>query len=117
MPRPPRRPEFRLNASDYKAILRYYNIPHDGATYAELRDNAQDILGKKMCRCIKKIQKSREAPAYESRAIAICRDSVMTKKKLKFYNFKCKQTYKLRPKKHSTRSLTVYKLKRGALPV
>ena len=105
----------RLTRADYVTILEYYNIDHTNMTYENIKDKAQDILGKKMCRCIKKIQKSPYRPQNESRAIAICRDSVLKKKNLKTYTFKCKQKYKLLPRKNTRRKLTIYKTKPGPL--
>ena len=51
-------------------------------------------LATKLCKCIKKVRKS-NPDISEQQAIGICRKSVLHKKKLDVFKFKCKQKYKL----------------------
>ena len=71
----------KLTKRDYLSILKYYNIDYRGMTELALKQKAEDILATKMCRCIKAVQKYNISP--EKNAIAICRDSVLKKKKSK----------------------------------
>jgi hypothetical protein len=107
--------DINLTSADYVAIMNYYQVDTTGLTPKVIKEKAETLLGKKLCKCIKKIQASRHSPADESRAIAICRDSVLTRKGLRNYNFKCKRTYKLLPQKHTRKKLLVYKRQRGPL--
>ena len=111
-----RRPlDINLTGADYKVILNFYGIPHANLNAADIKKKAEKILGTKMCKCIKRVQKSRHAPVDESRAIAICKNSVLTKKKLRIYNFQCQGSYKLRPQKRTRKRLVVYKTVKRAL--
>ena len=88
----------KLNKSDYLNILRFYNINiSSDAKINEIRNKAEDIISKKLCRCIKKIQKPKDL--NESRAIAICQNSVLGKKNIKINRFTCKKKPKLLGKK------------------
>ena len=75
-----------LVKKDYLAILHFYNIDSSGMKLAELRDVSNDILANKLCRCIKKIDTANEASS-----IAICKNSILTKKGLTAGKFKCKK--------------------------
>lgn len=111
-----RRPlDINITGTDYKVILNFYGIPHANLNAAEIKKAAEAILGSKMCKCIKRVQKSRFPPADESDAIAICKNSVLTKKKLRVYNFQCKGSYKLLPQKRTRKRLLVYKTVKQAL--
>ncbi len=89
----------KLTKWDYLSILKYYNIDSKGMTELALKKNAEDILARKMCRCIKAVQKYNTSP--EKRAVAICRDSVLKKKNLNNFTFTCKKKVKFNlPKDH-----------------
>ena len=111
-----RRPlDIHLTGADYKVILIFYGIPIANLTAREIKTKAEAILGTKMCKCIKRIQTSKHKPADESRAIAICKNSVLTKKKIRIYNFQCKRSYKLLPQKNTRKRLLVYKREKQPL--
>lgn len=111
-----RRPlDITITGADYKVILNFYGIPHANLNAAEIKKAAEAILGSKMCKCIKRVQKSRHKPLVESQAIAICKDSVLTKKQLRIYNFKCKGKNTLLPQKKTRKRLVVYKTVKQAL--
>ena len=76
-----------LTHEDYKKILDYYDIPMPN-TRSKLKSAAESVLAKKLCRCIKKVQKSRKDKS-ERIPTGICRDSVIHKKKLDIYQFQC----------------------------
>ena len=99
----------KLTKRDYLSILKYYNIDHKGMTEQVLKQNAEDILATKMCRCIKAVQKYNTSP--EKNAIAICRDSVLKKKNLNNFTFTCKKTVKFNLPKGRTRKDAVIKTK------
>ena len=73
----------QLNKADYLAILNYYDIPLEKNTSIQyIKKTAEDILANKLCKCIKKVDPTLKA---ESKAIAICTDSVLRKKYLKSF--------------------------------
>lgn len=84
----------KLNKKDYITILEYYkiNIPVNAKLH-EIQILAEDIIAEKLCRCIKKVQKIDDED--ESRAIAICKNSILGNKKLKISRFTCKKKPKL----------------------
>ena len=47
-----------LTKEDYITILQYYSIPYHNLTKFELEHQAENILANKLCRCIKKVEKS-----------------------------------------------------------
>ena len=100
---------------DYLDILKYYKIDAEHLKKNDVRKKAEHLLATKLCKCIKSIKKRAGANAMgtgtrtgESRAIAICYDSVIRKKGLKTFKFKCKNGARLLPKK-GTRKITVIK--------
>ena len=83
----------RLSQNDYISILKYYNIDFTGMKINVIKQTAEDILAKKLCRCIKSVDKygkSNKRSNYNKKrlqktikAIAVCKNSVFTKKNLK----------------------------------
>jgi hypothetical protein len=96
---------------DYLDILKYYKIDSSHMKKTDVRKKAEHLLATKLCKCIKKRAGANAmgTSATESRAIAICYDSVIRKKGLKTFKFKCKNGARLLPKK-GTRKITVIKL-------
>jgi hypothetical protein len=95
-----------LNQNDYIKILNYYDIafsPKDSSK--TIKNKAETILAEKLCKCIKKVRKSDsvDAASYdndnhsesESKAIAICSNSIFEKKGLERGLFDCKRKPKL----------------------
>jgi len=72
-----------LTKKDYITVLNYYKqtIPTKAKT---IKQNAEKILRDKLCRCIKKVDKTNEA-----RSIGICTRSVFNKKGLTRGKFNC----------------------------
>ena len=80
-----------LSKDDYLEILRYYNIDVDQKSrITSLKKMVEEIIAQKLCSCIKKVDNSKHEKD-EARPIAICTDSVVTKKNLKINSFKCKK--------------------------
>ena len=77
----------KLNNSDYKTILNYYNLPIPNHK-STLKNKAEQILSEKLCRCIKKVGKSVKS---ESKAIGICTRSIFKRKGLKRGKFTCQK--------------------------
>jgi len=103
----------RLSLKDYITILKYYNIDYSLMNAKTIKQEAEDILAKKLCRCIKKVDKTNSLDG-ESKAIAVCKNSVFTHKNLKLTKFKCKRTPKLFPNKSGNKLLkTMKKIKLG----
>ena len=83
-----------LSTADYKSILKFYGYANDALREMRPRDikvKAEQLLATKLCRCIKAVSKA--SPKNEKRAIAICYNSVIQKKR-----FKAKRTQNLRTK-------------------
>ena len=87
----------RLTSNDYLTILDYYNIDYRGIKKTRRKLLAKNILANKLCRCIKKISKSNK-----TQSIAICKNSIFTKKRFTFGRFKCKKGAALIPSKNGT---------------
>jgi hypothetical protein len=75
---------YSLSNKDYISILHYYNLPipkqHD-----DIKIQAEKILAKKLCSCIKKVG------APEAKSIGICTRTIFNRKGLKRGTFKCKR--------------------------
>jgi len=73
-----------LKNKDYINILKFYkmNIPKSKRL---LKQQAENILSEKLCRCIKKVEKT-----DEKTAIAICSKTIFNRKGLKRGKFNCK---------------------------
>jgi peptide deformylase len=79
----------RLNAQDYKKILEYYKLKiPTRSSLSNLKKRAEKALVEKICNCTKKL-KSRMS---ETKAIGVCANSVLKKKKLMYHRFTCKKT-------------------------
>lgn len=79
-----------LDKEDYLNILKFYNIKldyHFNLSY--LKKLVEKIIAKKLCSCIKKVDNTKYED--EERPIAICINSVVTKKRLKIGKFTCKK--------------------------
>jgi hypothetical protein len=90
----------QLTNNDYKQILEYYKKPIPQSSRI-LKQNAEEIIAKKLCRCIKKID-----PVNEAKSIGICTKTILNKKGYTRGIFKCKgkETIKLKKiKKNKTR--------------
>jgi hypothetical protein len=79
----------RLNATDYKKILEYYKlkIPTRSTTLSNLKKRAEKALVDKICNCTKKLK----SQMSETKAIGVCVNSVLKKKKLMYHRFTCKK--------------------------
>ena len=97
----------RLKNSDYITILKYYDIDVKGMKKKDLKRKAEDLLANKLCRCIKKVDNNDKS---ESRAIAICKSSVLFKKGLRNYGFKCKPNARFISKKGTAKKLIKFEL-------
>uniref|UniRef100_A0A6C0BR50 Uncharacterized protein n=1 Tax=viral metagenome TaxID=1070528 RepID=A0A6C0BR50_9ZZZZ len=74
-----------LTIDDYTKVLKYYekNIPTDKN---KLKQDAENIIAQKLCNCIKNINRKY---TEEPKSIGICKNSVLKKKNLSIYKFKC----------------------------
>ena len=96
----------KLSKNDYNTILKFYNIILPKNTKLKvIREIAEQLLAEKLCRCIKRVHRPKDL--NEERAIAICQNSVLTKKKLKINKFTCKKKPKLLPKKGNRSKLFI----------
>lgn len=110
----------RLSQKDYKKILKFYKLPIHKNKYTR-KKKAETILAEKLCKCIKKVVKSRKykipiatqtrrkmkitEKQNEKIAVGICRNSVVTKKNLKSFSFTCKKKPAFRNRKGNTYTL------------
>lgn len=72
-----------LTNKEYIQILSYYkkNIPKNRT---QLKIQAEQILGDKLCKCIKKVE-----PTNESKSIGVCTKTVLNSKGLTRGKFNC----------------------------
>lgn len=87
----------KLSNKDYKKIVEFYNL-NTLKNNNSYKNTAEQILADKLCRCIKKTNTDKND---ESKAIAVCRNSIFKNRNIDFYNFKCKNNKKLLSKKSS----------------
>ena len=73
-----------LKYKDYISILKFYKMDIPKSKRA-LKQQAENILSDKLCRCIKKVE-----PEYEAKSISICTKSIFNRKNLKRGKFNCK---------------------------
>jgi hypothetical protein len=125
----------KLNKNDYKTILKFYKVDISALSSKAIKEKAEHFLAVKLCKCIKNIRRtgiagtstagtstagtsgtgtstagtSGTGTKKEKRAIAVCYNSVLTKKGLKIFKFTCKKKVKLLPKK-GTRKIVVEKI-------
>ena len=98
-----------LSKSDYKTILSYYRVSFKGKSDLWIKEKAENILASKMCRCIKKVKKT--SNVTEKAAIAICKNSIFTKRNIRNARFSCKKKYILKPFKGKNHKLRKTKRK------
>jgi hypothetical protein len=81
--------------------LNYYDIPISAKDSSKtIKNKAETILAEKLCKCIKKVKKSDNMDTggddeSESKAIAVCSNSIFEKKGLVRGLFDCKKKPKL----------------------
>jgi len=88
-----------LSNKDYLDILHYYKIKTTNLNKKQIKSRAENILAGKLCRCIKK---NVDYPKNESKAIAICNNSILKKKGIIGSNLKCKGKAKITLSKKNT---------------
>ena len=100
-----------LKHHDYVKILNYYDMPISAKDSSKsIKHKAEDILAEKLCKCIKKVKKNdrqgedsddgnddnkNTLSESESKAIAICSNSIFEKKGLERGLFDCKKKPRL----------------------
>jgi hypothetical protein len=95
-----------LKQNDYIKILNYYDIPISPKESSKtIKHKAENILAEKLCKCIKKVKKNdttdsnneddKTPSESESKAIAICSNSIFEKKGLERGLFDCKKKPRL----------------------
>ena len=85
-----------LENKDYLSILSFYNVETPKKSgridYKKVQEIAESKLADKLCRCIKKVHKTRSNKKDgEERAVAVCSKSVVKNKGIKYNSFKCKK--------------------------
>ena len=99
----------KLLKKDYIDILKHYNVIfNENIPINLLRKTTENIIAKKLCRCTKKV-KNKDVNKDESRAIAICKNSVILKKNLNIHNFKCKNKVELKSLKNNKNREKLFK--------
>lgn len=78
-----------LKKQNYIDVLNFYNIPIP-KTLSTIKKRANNILAKKLCKCLKKLE-----PKFKSSAIGICSKTIIVKKGFSRGNFTCKKTPKI----------------------
>ena len=116
----------RLSPKDYISILKFYDIDSSKMNAKKIKQQAESILAEKLCRCIKSVDKGNSIRSKgkqskgkqsknktERKSIAICKNSVLTKKHLKISKFSCDKPPKLMPR--TGHNNTLIKTKRKLL--
>jgi|TARA_B110000261_G_scaffold160486_1_gene200207 hypothetical protein len=98
-----------LSKDDYAKILEYYKLNPKSYQKDKLQKKAEELLATKLCRCIKNVRKDSKNKFTEQEAIAICRNSVIKKKRLRNFGFTCKKRAKFVPQKGSSKNLVKIK--------
>ena len=101
----------KLTQRDYLTVLDYYNIvppknKKGNLNSKKIKEEAENILASKLCRCIKKVD-----PTVENKSIAICTDSIFTNRNIKYDAFKCSPAYTLLRTRKNRRALNKTKKK------
>ena len=90
-----------LTKKDYRKLLNYYNITYKkNIFYKKIKILGEKILSKKLCKCIKKVDKKNE-----NKSIGICRNAIFNYKGLTFKKFTCKKKQKIYGIKKTLKSL------------
>ena len=76
-----------LTDTDYKSILEYYDRPIP-TSRATLKHDAEQLLSEKLCSCIKKVKDKKNT---ESKSIALCTSTVISRKSIHRGSFSCKK--------------------------
>ena len=80
---------YSLNDNDYKKILQYYQLDIPKSSRI-LKKKAEDIIGLKLCSCIKKV-----GVVNEPKSIGVCTEAVINRKGMKRGKFTCKKPRKI----------------------
>jgi len=99
-----------LSPTDYLNIMKFYKINVSNMGKKEIKFAAEDILANKLCKCIKKITPLLKK---EENAIAVCKKSVLHRKQIKSFGFRCKKRARFIPKKGTNKNLAKYKTRRA----
>ena len=99
-----------MTHKDNLAILAFYGEDSSTMSRKQAKSAAEGILAEKLCRCIKKVGAEDKD---ETRSIAICTDSVLRKKNLRSYGFRCKKKPMLLGSKKHGASKKLSKIRGG----
>lgn len=99
--------EETLTHDDYLKVLDYYNIPMP-KTRMRVKKAAEQILAEKLCRCIKRVKRKQKSDNTRE-PVGICRTSVIYRKNLDIFRFKCNKNPSLKNFKGKS-----YKIKKRA---
>ncbi len=86
--------EMELTKNDYLKIIKYYGVRlPKKASLSTIREIAENIMGNKLCSCIKRIGavSPRKNNTSESAGIAICTKSLFNNRGLVRYSFTCRK--------------------------
>lgn len=84
--------------------IKPYNYKY---SFSSLKTETEKIISEKLCRCIKKVNKR---IVNKPRAIGICNNSIVKRKKIGIYKFTCKKKPQLKIKNKSRKnSHKIYK--------
>ena len=93
----------KLTKKDYKNLLKHYNInTKKYKSYKSLKNIGEKIVSKKLCKCIKSVNKNNEF-----KSIPICLNSILKNRGLSFKNFTCKKSSKINGLKKTLKNLPI----------
>jgi len=84
---------YKLINKDYINILKFYNLDIPKSKRL-LKQKAEEIMGEKLCKCIKKID-----PVNEAKSIGICTKTIFNNKGYTRGKFECKKKYSVKIRK------------------
>ena len=92
---------YKLTNKDYTNIMKFYKLKIPKSKRI-LKMQAEEIIAKKLCRCIKKLE-----PKYKEASIGICTKNVLNSKGLTRGKFSCDKKAKITLKKINKKNKTL----------
>lgn len=84
--------DMALTKKDYEKILKYYGVDIPNKTpLRKIRQNAEQLLANKLCRCIKGVGYNKGVIKRVNNPIAVCSNAVLTRRGLTYSRITCKR--------------------------
>ncbi len=84
--------DMALTKKDYEKILKYYGVDIPNKTpLRKIRQNAEQLLANKLCRCIKGVRYKTGVIKRVNNPVAVCSNAVLTRRGLTYSRITCKR--------------------------